>query len=150
VAPRLWPFVERLARRPILLPEFRVRAVIIAVAGNAVAWGLYGIAFRIFAGSVIAGDGGPLHGYVVAWAGSYVLGYLFLFIPAGLGVRELFLQEMLTSYGLANPREAVVISLTSRVWLTALEILPGLVFLALRPRRNESSSPAHAGSDTTR
>jgi hypothetical protein len=45
---------------------------------------------------------------------------------------------------LATEKEALVVSVTSRLWLTVLEVLPGLIYLArstrLLPKRDGSNS----------
>jgi hypothetical protein len=152
LAPAIVPVVARLAeritRRTFTISTLPRRAVVYAFVGNVIAWVLYGVAFRSF----IAGVGQPtpdgIMAYVVVWALSYVVGYLFFFQPAGLGVREGMLTTALVAFALTNDRQAVVISLASRLWLTIPEILPGLIFLAIRPRTrsNDSASDNAAGS----
>jgi hypothetical protein len=36
---------------------------------------------------------------------------------------------------LATPRQAVVVTVTSRLWLTVLELVPGFIYLARGARR---------------
>jgi len=85
-------------------------------------WLLYGAAFVLF---VRAFEGGgeflPLaSGFVAA----YLLGYLALFAPAGIGVREGFLVAILSPLlGVG----AVAVAAWSRLWLTAIEVLSALV-----------------------
>jgi glycosyltransferase 2 family protein len=61
-------------------------------------------------------------------AAAYLIGYLAVFAPAGLGIREvamlLLLQQVLPAPGLA-----LVVSVMSRIWFTAAELVP----LALLP-----------------
>jgi uncharacterized membrane protein YbhN (UPF0104 family) len=59
-------------------------------------------------------------------AAAYRVGYLFVIVPAGLGVRE---GAMLLLLQLAMPQAgaALVISALSRVWFTAAELVPLLV-----------------------
>jgi hypothetical protein len=153
LAPAIVPVVARLAervtRRTFTISSLPWRAVFYAFVGNVIAWVLYGVAFRTF----LVGVGQPTPGsvvpYVVVWAVSYVVGYLFFFQPAGLGVREKMMATALGAFGLVtNEGQAMVISLASRLWLTIPEILPGLIFLAIRPRTrsNDSASDNAAGS----
>jgi len=51
-------------------------------------------------------------------------------VPGGLGVRELAMVAVLTGLGLTGSVEAWLLALASRLWLTALELVPGLLFLA--------------------
>jgi hypothetical protein len=43
-------------------------------------------------------------------------------------------------YGLTTTAGAAVLAIVSRVWLTVLELLPGLLFLAAAPRSKPRSS----------
>lgn len=136
--PALLPRVLEIARRVTgrSLPAASVprRAVFIALAGNVIAWLLYGAAFQLFVYGIIPNAPGRFSEYVTAYAWPYILGYLFLVVPGGLGVREGALAAALTELAIATPPQAAVISVTSRLWLTVLELLPGLVFLAVGPR----------------
>ena len=104
--------------------------------------------------TLIAGGGAaPAWQYIAVFAASYVVGYLFLFIPGGIGPREAVMLYMLTSLSMATPKEAALITAGSRIWLTFLELVPGLVFLAygrirrppqLTQRSDVSSGPPRA------
>lgn len=125
--PRIAPVIARLARRPVeaTLPG---RAVVYALVGNIVAWLLYGAAFQLFVFGLLGTASGGYAEYLAAYTISYILGYLFLFAPAGIGVREGVMVTVLTYAGLASAPEAALVALTSRVWLTLLEVVPGFVF----------------------
>jgi uncharacterized membrane protein YbhN (UPF0104 family) len=70
--------------------------------------------------------------YIAIFTGSYLIGFVALFAPAGLGVREAVMEKALTGAGMAiGPAYLVVIG--SRLWLSILEILPALLFLAWSP-----------------
>lgn len=100
-----------------------------ATAANGLSWVGYGIAFALFAkgvGSAVSGN--PLT-FIALFTVSYLIGYLALFAPGGLGVREYALVALLVGLGVAGKGDAVLFSATSRVWLTVLEVLPGLVSL---------------------
>ena len=97
---------------------------------------LYGAAFRTFVYGVLGSAPGSFVDYVTAYAWPYILGYLAIFLPGGIGVREGALAAALTALGMATPPQALLVSVTSRLWLTVLELLPGALFLAgsARPR----------------
>lgn len=142
LAPRTVPVAARIAgrvlRRSLEVPRLPDRAVWLASIGCLVAWILYGVAFRIFVAGVLGEAPGSTASYIAAFTGSYLAGYIALFAPGGIGVREKSLMLALGQFGLAQAGAAGVISLTSRLWLTILEVLPGLGFLAvdaLRGRR---------------
>lgn len=146
VVPRLAALVGTLTGRP-LRATLPVRAVLYALAGNVVAWLLYGAAFELFAAGVLGRVAGGYGEYLAAYTISYLLGYLALFAPAGLGVREGAMMTVLTYAGLAARPEAALVALTSRVWLTLLEVVPGFVFWAVAGARPRSST--HDPSDAT-
>jgi hypothetical protein len=125
--PRLAPLVARLVGREVdaSLPA---RAVIYALIGNIIAWLLYGAAFRIFVIGLLGPATGGYSAYLAAYTISYLLGYLVLFAPAGLGVREGTMVTVLTVAGLTTAPQAALVALTSRVWLTLLEVVPGFTF----------------------
>jgi len=137
--PPLARTASRIVRRDVKLPILPAGAVWLTAAGNALAWVLYGVAFHLFATGTLGGTAGATSAYVAVYTGSYIAGYLILLTPGGLGVREMVMVGLLQAFGLTAEPEAWVLALASRIWLTVLEVLPGLLFLALaavRPRRS--------------
>jgi glycosyltransferase 2 family protein len=131
--PRLVLLAERLLRRPLAVPPVRA-AVVWQVTAIAVAsWFLYGVAFRMFSAGILGTVSGPLLAWVGAYTWSYLLGFVS-YVPGGLVVREAALVLALTHLGLSTPDQAALLAVTSRLWLTPLEVLPGLAFLAVRRR----------------
>jgi hypothetical protein len=53
------------------------------------------------------------------------------------------MAESLRALGLAGPGEAWLLAITSRLWLTVLELVPGLLFLA----RDAARRPSQPRSD---
>jgi uncharacterized membrane protein YbhN (UPF0104 family) len=141
VATRLY---RRMTGRQLNLGSLPPRAMLVALVGTSIAWLLYGIAFRWFAIGVGAGEGGTLASYTAAYTLSYLLGYLVLLAPGGIGVREGALVASMTQLGLATAGEATLVAITSRLWLTALEVVPGVLLLAIgATRRNPATSTHH-------
>ena len=141
--PPLARAAARVTGRAVPLPALPAGAVWLTAAGNALAWLLYGVAFQLFALGALGATAGATSAYVAVYTGSYIAGYLILFTPGGLGVREVVMVGLLQAFGLATEPEAWVLALASRIWLTVLEVLPGLLFLALgavRPRRSPLTS----------
>jgi glycosyltransferase 2 family protein len=83
---------------------------------------------------------GSLTSYIAVYALSYLVGYLVLLMPAGLGVREASMVTLLTIARLADPGQAALLAVTSRLWLTVLEIVPGALFLAFDGLRRRPST----------
>ena len=143
--PRLAPIAGRIAGRTVeaTLPG---RAVVYALIGNIVAWLLYGAAFQLFVLGLLGSLAGGYAEYLAAYTISYLLGYLALFAPAGIGVREGAMVTVLTYAALTTAPEAALVALTSRVWLTLLEVVPGFVFWthAAVNRRSPTRDPSDA------
>ncbi len=131
--PLCLPYVTALAARVLRRdapPPLRSRAFVAAFAANLLAWLSYGLAFGWFARALLPSAGDNWAGYVAVFTGSYIVGFLALLAPGGLFVRETAMIVALTSTRMASPADAAVLAAASRLWLTALEILPGLTFLA--------------------
>jgi hypothetical protein len=144
--PRAAAFAARLLRRPLAVaPEMPAAAVWLTGAGNALAWLLYGAAFQLFTVGLLGHASSGTWSYVAVYTGSYIIGYLAFFTPGGLGAREGALVFFMTALGMASVAEATLVSVASRLWLTLLEVLPGLLFLAAAAvRRRPPTAPGDA------
>jgi uncharacterized membrane protein YbhN (UPF0104 family) len=99
-------------------------------------WILYVFSFWIFCHSV-----GYHYSLLIvgpAFAAAYVLGYVAVFVPAGLGVREASLVLLLGSVMI--PEEALLLAVLTRMWTTFVEIAPGIPLLMRQLRLKENSS----------
>lgn len=110
------------------------RAIIVSAVANIIAWVLYGAAFKFLIHGILGSAPGELIEYTAAFAISYVIGYLAILVPGGIGVREAVLITVLVSAPLATAPQATAISMASRLWLVVIEIVPALLFLAYRRR----------------
>jgi glycosyltransferase 2 family protein len=134
----------RLLRRPVpALPQITRGALLMIFSANVVAWVLYGVGFGLFWAALLGRGGGVTLSALAVYTASYLLGYIVLIAPGGFGVREAALIALLVSLKLATPADAALLAAASRIWLTVLEIIPGLLFLpgtSLR-RRSSISTP---------
>jgi len=110
------------------------RALWVVTLINAIAWAGYGMAFLLFARGVAPQISGAPGLFVAVYTVSYLAGYLFLFAPGGIGVREAVMTSLLVSLNLAHKPDALFLALASRVWLTGVEVLPGLIALPFTRR----------------
>jgi hypothetical protein len=108
-------------------------AVWTATAINGASWVCYGLAFACFSRGVTPAISGDPLAFVAVYTASYLIGYLVLFMPGGLGFREAALVAFLIGTGAAGKGDATILSVASRVWITVLEVLPGLIGLLLLP-----------------
>lgn len=118
---------------PPLEQHLSARTIWSATLVNATAWIGYGVAFMVFAHGVTPQIAGAPLLFVAVYAVSYLSGYLMIFAPGGLVVREAVMAGLLVTLGAALQPDAILLSLASRVWLTVIEVLPGLVALLLAP-----------------
>jgi uncharacterized membrane protein YbhN (UPF0104 family) len=140
LVPRLNALAARMTGRLIAFEAPPTRIVLTAIIGNALAWLMYGVAFMWLVSGVLGESPGSPWQYIAVYAASYVIGYLVLFLPGGIGVREGVMAVLLTSLALATPKQSLLAAGASRIWLTLLEIVPGLLFVAHdAARRNRSS-----------
>ncbi|MBM3907690.1 MAG: flippase-like domain-containing protein [Gemmatimonadetes bacterium] len=147
-APSLLPWcvrgINRLAGREFAVPHLPTRAIYWAAGGTTLAWALYGVAFEFFAIGVSGGAvGGSLGDWTAVFVGPYLLGFIAVFAPGGIGVREVAMAEALQRSGLAIGATSALLVAASRVWLTLLEIVPGVVLLLMRPPARSSSTSSH-------
>ena len=131
VVPRMAGIVARLSGTKAILPSLPASTVWLVAGSSALAWTVYGVAFQLFALGMLGHAAGGPSAYVAVYTASYLAGLLSL-IPGGLVVREAALVLGLAALNLATAPEAALLALTSRVWLTVLELLPGFFFLLTR------------------
>jgi uncharacterized membrane protein YbhN (UPF0104 family) len=138
----------RLLRRPpVDMPLISRGTLVLVFTANVAAWVAYGIGFGLFWRALLGSGGGISMAVLAVYTASYLVGFLILFAPGGIGVREAVLASLLISLRLATPAEAALLAAGSRVWLTVVEVLPGLILLpgvSLRrgPPLSSSDGPA--------
>ena len=87
-------------------------------------WGGYALAFWLLVrGLSLPGD---LLDVGPAFAAAYVLGYVVLVAPAGLGVREASMVAFLAP--IMGPSGAALAAVAARVWTTVVEVVPAGAF----------------------
>lgn len=121
---------------PAARPGFGLRWT----AAYALNWGVYAAAFWLFflglEGWTPFLTAGP------AFAAAYLVGYLFVFAPAGAGIRESALVVFLLP---VLPRDAALaVAVAARLWATVVEIVPAAVFALVQARR---PGPTDASTD---
>ncbi len=121
--------------RPDALRPVEPGALAAALVTNLVAWAGYGIALQLL---VL----GTMNGVELSWslatgafAASYVLGYVFIFLPGGIGVREAALVVLLT--GPIGVVPATAIAVASRLVLVVNQVGAALPFLLFRRRSSD-------------
>jgi uncharacterized membrane protein YbhN (UPF0104 family) len=104
--------------------------------GYAISWLLYGVAFFTFVRSV-APENLPIAVAAGLFILAYQIGYLAIFAPGGIGIREFILTTMMTPF--VGPI-AVGLAVAARLWNMVAEILSALIALTIRlPNSDEPS-----------
>ena len=104
---------------------------------NFLAWGGYGLAFQLLLMGTIPSLDLNWTTATGAFAASYIVGYLALVVPGGIGVREGILVLLLQ--GPLDLGPAVAIAAASRITLTINEIGAAVPFLLMRrPSRDDA------------
>jgi uncharacterized membrane protein YbhN (UPF0104 family) len=140
------PLLDRLSRvMPASLPRLRaVQPAMLAAAfaANLVAWIAYGGALVLLARGVLPEIKLGLARAVGVFTCSYLVGFIALFAPGGLGPREsVFLLMLAGDIGL---KPAAGLALASRLLLTGTEVLPAVPFLLRRKATSPPSSVREA------
>ena len=97
-------------------------------------WTLYALSFWVLARSL--GVEAGVVPVASAFAAAYVLGYLMVFAPAGLGPREGFLIAFLTPH--VGAAASGVVAVVARLWTTLVELVPAGLFWV----RHVAAAPA--------
>jgi uncharacterized membrane protein YbhN (UPF0104 family) len=102
-------------------------------------WAVFGIAFYFFIDSIYKIQFSKIIITSGIFAVSFVIGYIAIAVPAGLGIREGMLSLLLSNYMPAAV--AIIIALGSRVWITAVELL-GISSVVMLNRKYLNNMPS--------
>jgi glycosyltransferase 2 family protein len=132
----------KVARRPPLETSVSGAGMARALAWTTLGWLFYGAHAWLLI-SEFAGRSGPvfalaLGGYALAWA----VGFVIIFVPGGIGARELALIAVLAP--VMPSASALVVALASRVVMTAGDLLWAGIGLAVG-RAGRATRPAPRG-----
>lgn len=135
------PVLDRINRLlPRSIPPLRAippTQLLVAFAANLLAWGAYGVSLLCLARGLLPGVALSLPQAIGVFTSSYLVGFLALFAPGGLGPREsVFLLMLAGDIGL---KPALGLALASRLLLTGTEVLPAVPLLF---RRRASTPPS--------
>jgi len=124
-----------------LLPALRAGPP--AVAFYLVVWGLYGLAFWTTARALFAIPASDIPHYIGVFALAWLAGLVAFFAPGGIGVREAVIAALLA--GRLGQADAIVLAATSRIVLSAIDLVAGVASFGVPPRRPREPRPVGAG-----
>jgi hypothetical protein len=86
-------------------------------------WLCYGAAANMLGFAL--GWVGPTHFFAItaAFCLAWLVGFVFFFVPAGIGIREFVLAALLREFGVISTEEASLVTVISRLWIVLSEIL---------------------------
>jgi uncharacterized membrane protein YbhN (UPF0104 family) len=129
----------------------RSKAWSVSIALYVGLWLTFGVMLLLVANSMTAVPIAKLPASVFAASSSWVIGFVTIIVPTGLGVRELALSTLLSSYGGFLPWQADVIAVVSRFAIVLAELAWLLVGLVLygreRWKRSVCVPPAGASGE---
>lgn len=138
----------RMSKQPPVQVRLTAGQVGLAMAGYLTVWLLMGSSFTLLAAAVLPTTPQPWAAWVATWAAAYVIGYLLLVAPGGLGVREGILVLLLSEL-IAAPLP-IIVALAARLWLVAGELLGAGVALIARVRSNRAAARLQAPAKAVR
>ncbi|MDE2875371.1 MAG: lysylphosphatidylglycerol synthase transmembrane domain-containing protein [Gemmatimonadota bacterium] len=124
------------------LPNTSGRNLLRLLPGYIVNWVVHGAAFVCLSRGIGLDIGFGVG--TTAFAAAYFMGYVVMFAPGGIGIRESGLALFLTPI-LGMEAAALALAVLQRVWITAVELV-GAVVGAVVLRRPAVPSPADAGT----
>jgi hypothetical protein len=136
-SPSLTRRIGFLIRRPDAVRPVDPNALAAALFANVIAWGGYGISLQLLLIGTQRQVNLSWSAATGAFAASYIVGYLILFLPAGFGVRE-GVMILLLNDSIGTPA-AIALAAASRITLTVNEIGAALPFLLLRRKLRDPS-----------
>jgi uncharacterized membrane protein YbhN (UPF0104 family) len=145
---RVLATVMRLARREPLEHPLTTRGTLAAVGWAVVSWAVAGVQIWLLGlGVEVEASPAALARVVGAYAIAWVVGFLVLVVPAGLGAREVVLLALLAPL-VPNDGAVLVLVLVSRIVLTAADVtLAAAGLVVSRRRRVAPARVERAGDD---
>jgi glycosyltransferase 2 family protein len=139
--------VNRLRKRPADEIVVDGREIALGAATMFATWILYGLSTALLAVPLTTSFGQAVTlafgGFAVAW----VVGFLVLVAPAGVGAREMALVAILGT--LLTRSEAASVAVLSRALMTAADLLLAVAAVIFIRRRVDSSEPSVTDSGVT-
>ncbi|MBI1723077.1 MAG: flippase-like domain-containing protein [Gemmatimonadetes bacterium] len=121
--------LSRVTGRTMELRSVQGGPLALSAAITAAAWAAYGLALLYSVDGLVGRQSLDARAAIGVFTGSYLAGLINVFTPGGLGTREVILVNWLT--GPLGPAAATVVTVGSRLLMTATEVLAALITLSL-------------------
>jgi hypothetical protein len=143
---RMLNWLLALLKRPAIQVTLTWRQIGLLLLGYAATWLVMGSGFALLAAAVTPITASQFAALVATWIAAYVVGYLSLLTPGGLGVREGAMIVLLAP--LFPAPVPTVLALTARLWVIIGEVAGAAIALAARNRDRravQAGAPALRG-----
>ncbi|MDF1544422.1 MAG: lysylphosphatidylglycerol synthase transmembrane domain-containing protein [bacterium] len=128
--------LTKVGRKTVTFEMTSAKAVQVYL-GYIISWGAYGLSFWLFLHAILPNPGIGLAEAATAFVLAYQLGYVALFAPGGIGIRELILTGVLAPF--VGPIAAGV-ALAARFWNLAIEIVSAFIALSIKTDKREEGN----------
>jgi hypothetical protein len=133
-------------KRPAIRVTLTWRQIGLVLVGYAGVWLVMGSGFALLAATITPITAQQFAALVATWAAAYVIGYLSMLTPSGLGVREGMMILLLAP--LFPAPVPIMISLAARLWMIIGEVAGAAIALVARNRDRravQAGTPALRG-----
>lgn len=125
------PTLKLLKKEPIKI-TFKYLSILKYISLYFIVWLLHSLAFYVFVNSIASTKGYSIIQFFTIMPLTWVVGYLMIFAPGGIGVREGMLVLILSEF---LPSEiALVIAILQRIWFIFIETLNTIIALNIRAK----------------
>ena len=124
---KLLSLASRWSGKPPVEVNLKLRDLVVWFSLNVLVWLAYGCCFYYFVKAIYPQGDLSLAAAIGVYAVGYIIGFLVIFAPGGLGVRETMFAGLLTA--VLGEVGATVTALGSRIWLTLAELVPVVLVL---------------------
>lgn len=128
----LYNWLVKLLGRPPVRFRLEKKVAFKVYVGYFVGWICYGLAFYTFMHAIMVQPHVPVVVGIGSFVSAYVVGYLAVFSPGGLGARELVLTSVLSPF--LGP-VATGLAVTARVWNIVSEFLAAVIALLIKLKK---------------
>jgi len=128
----------RLFKRPPIKVTLTWPQLALILLGYLGVWLIMGSAFALLAASFTPVTPQQVAALIATWAAAYVIGYLSMITPSGLGVREGVMILLLAP--LFPAPIPTIIALAARLWMVIAEVVGASIALVVRTRERRAES----------
>ena len=124
-------FVLKILKKEIVSERIKIKNIIFLITVFALDWIYLGFLFSIIVSFFGLNLIENLHALIFINTASWLIGFLSIMSPGGIGIREGVMIELLSEIGVLK-QNAIQISIMARIWMTIPEFIIAGYFLIKR------------------